>query len=40
MNPANNVLYAFSSRAQERLLLQGRAAVVLDTAALANGGKQ
>jgi len=40
MNQANNVLYAFSIRAQERLLLQGRAAVVLDTAALANGGKQ
>ena len=37
MNQANNVLYAFSIRAQDRILLQGRAAVVLDVAALGNG---
>ena len=39
MRQAGNVLYAFSVRAQDRLLLQGRAAVVLDAAALVNGGK-
>ena len=37
MNQANNVLYAFSIRAQDRLLLQGRAAVVLDASALVTG---
>ena len=37
MNQANNVLYAFSIRARDRILLQGRAAVVLDVAALGNG---
>ena len=37
MNQENNVLYAFSIRAQDRILLQGRAAVVLDVAALGNG---
>ena len=39
INQAGNVLYAFSIHAEDRLLLQGRAAVVLDTAALTNGEK-
>ena len=38
MRQASNVLYAFNVRAGEQVLLQGRAAVVLDTATLDNGG--